>query len=94
MLSKNRIPTHPGEILSEEFLKPMGITQVELAKRIGVPVQRVNEIVRGKRNVSPETAWLLAQAFGTTAQFWMNLQSNYDLATHRPDRKIKKFVNP
>lgn len=93
MLPKNRTPAHPGEILAEEFLKPMDITQVALAKRIGVPNQRVNEIVRGRRNISPETAWLLAQAFGTSPQFWLNLQTNYDLASRRPDRRIKRFAN-
>ena len=72
MLPRNRIPTHPGEVLSEEFLGPLGLTQVELARHIGVPVQRVNEIIRGKRGVTPETAWLLAQAFETTPEFWAN----------------------
>lgn len=91
MIPKNRIPAHPGIILSEEFLKPSGITQVELAARIGVPTQRVNEIVKGKRGITPETAWLFSQAFGTSPQFWLNLQSNHDLAINRPKRKIKKF---
>ena len=62
MIPKNRIPTHPGEILLEELLIPMGLTQVKLAEHIGVPVQRINEIVRGKRGITPETAWLLSQA--------------------------------
>ena len=92
MIPRSRIPTHPGEVLSEEFLKPFGITQVKLARQIGVPIQRVNEIVRGKRNISPETAWFLSQAFGTSPQFWVNLQSNYDLAVNRPDRQVKQFV--
>lgn len=70
MIPSSRVPTHPGEILLEEFLNPMGLSQVELAAHIGVPVQRVNEIVRGKRGVTPETAWLLSQAFGTTPQLW------------------------
>ena len=89
MQPKNRIPTHPGEILLEEFLRPMGLTQVEFAAHIGVPVQRVNEIVRGRRGVSAETAWLFAQALRTTPEFWLNLQAGHDLATHRPDRKVK-----
>ena len=80
LLPENRIPTHPGEILSKEFLAPLGITQVALAAHIGVPVQRVNELVRGKRGVTPDTAWLLAQAFETTPDFWLNLQAAYDLA--------------
>jgi len=66
VLPKNRIPTHPGEILLEEFLTPIGLSQVKLAAHIGVPVQRINEIVRGKRGITSETAWLLSQAFGTT----------------------------
>ncbi|HET6477330.1 MAG TPA: HigA family addiction module antitoxin [Thermoleophilia bacterium] len=88
LLPENRIPTHPGEILSREFLVPIGITQVALAAHIGVPVQRVNELVRGKRGVTPETAWLLAQAFETTPDFWLNLQAAYDLARTRPERTI------
>ena len=67
---------------------PLGITQVALAAHIGVPVQRVNELVRGKRGVTPETAWLLAQAFETTPDFWLNLQAAYDLARTRPERTI------
>ena len=89
MIPENRIPTHPGQILSEEFLEPLGMTQVALARHLGIPIQRVNEIIRGKRGVSPETAWLLSQAFGTTPQFWLNLQMNYDLALKKPDRKIE-----
>ena len=74
MISENRVPTPPGEILLEEFLHPLGLTQVALAERIGVPTQRINEIVRGKRGITPETAWLFAQAFDTTPEFWLNLQ--------------------
>lgn len=91
MMPLNRMPSHPGRILSEEFLKPLGITQVELAARIKVPTQRVNEIVHGKRGISPITAWLFSQAFGTTPQFWLNLQSVFDLAANRPKRKVKQF---
>ena len=68
MIPKNRVPTHPGEILLEEFLIPMKLSQVKFAAHIGVPVQRINEIVRGKRGITPETAWLFSQAFGTTPQ--------------------------
>lgn len=64
MPPENRIPTHPGEILSEEFLKPLGLTQVALTEHLGVPVQRINEFVRGKRGVTPETAWLLLAPSG------------------------------
>ena len=84
MIPINRIPTHPGLILKEEFLEPMNITQVALASHLNIPVQRINEIIRGKRGITPETAWLLSQAFNTTPQFWMNLQSNYDLALNKP----------
>jgi addiction module HigA family antidote len=88
LLPENRIPTHPGEILRLEFLEPLGITQVALAAHIGVPVQRVNELARGKRGVTPDTAWLLAQAFETTPDFWMGLQAAYDLSRTRPARAI------
>ena len=91
MIPDNRISTHPGEVLLEEFLKPMGITQRRLAEHIGVSVQRVNEIVRGKRGVTAETAWLLSEAFGTTPQFWVNLQSAHDLTRFRPSRSIGKL---
>jgi len=91
MLPKKRTPTHPGEILLEEFLIPMGLTQVKLAEHIGVPVQRINEVVRGKRGITPETAWLLSQTFGTTPQLWINLQTNYDLALNKPDRKVRQL---
>ena len=89
MIPSSRRPTHPGEVLRAEYLEPLGMTQVELADHLGIPLQRVNGIVRGKRAVTPETAWLLALAFGTTPEFWLNLQSAHDLATSRPRRKIK-----
>ena len=91
MLPKNRIPTHPGEVHLEEFLVPLGVTQSALAAHVGVPLQRVNEIVRGKRGVTPETAWLLAGALGTTPQFWLNLQAAHDLASTRPGKAIKRL---
>lgn len=91
MIPENRIPTHPGVILREEFLVPLGLTQVELARHLGVPAQRINELVRGKRGVTPETAWLLSQAFGTTPLFWINLQSNHDLARSRPEREVGRL---
>lgn len=92
MLPKKRIPTHPGEILSEEFLAPLGLSQVKLAAHLGVPVQRINELVRGKRGVTPETAWMLAGAFGTTPEFWLNLQTNYDLVRARPSRGVRQLA--
>ena len=91
MIPAKRIPSHPGEILLEEFLVPMGISQVLFAEHLGVPVQRINEIVRGKRGVTPETAWLLAEALNTTPEFWVNLQRNYDLATRRPERSVGRL---
>ena len=94
MLPENRIPTHPGEVLLEEFLIPLGMSQVAFAEHIGVPVQRVNEIVRGKRGVTPESAWLFAQALNTSPEFWLNLQTNYDLALARPKRKISRIPMP
>jgi antitoxin HigA-1 len=72
-------PIHPGEVLLEEFLVPMGISQYRLARAIGVPPRRVNEIVHGKRSISPDTALRLARAFGTSDRFWMNLQTRYEL---------------
>jgi antitoxin HigA-1 len=94
MLPENRIPTHPGEVLAEEFLAPLAITQVALAQHIGVPVQRINEIVRGKRGITPETAWLLSQAFGTSPEFWVNLQTSYDLARTRPKGRHIESLQP
>ena len=70
MIPRNRIPAHPGVILAEQYLRPLGLTQVDFASHIGVSVQRINEIVRGKRGVTPDTAWLFAQALDTTPEFW------------------------
>lgn len=72
-------PVHPGEVLLEEFLKPMDLSQNRLALNIGVPPRRINEIVLGKRRISAETALRLARYFGTTPQFWLGLQADYDL---------------
>jgi len=92
MIPENRIPTHPGVVLSQEFLAPLGLSQVALAAHVGVPVQRINELVRGKRGITPETAWLLAQALNTTPEFWINLQSAYDLARCRPARAVEHLA--
>ncbi len=75
----NRVPTHPGEMLLEEFLTPMNLTQRELADAIRVPYQQVNEIINGRRGVTPATALRLARFFGVSAGFWMNLQLRWDL---------------
>lgn len=79
MIPKHRKPTHPGEILLEDFLKPKGMSQIELAGKMGVSVQRVNTLINGKRDVSAETAVLLARTLKTTPEFWMNLQAALDL---------------
>lgn len=79
MKPTHRAPTHPGEMLLEEFLKPMKLSQVELARRMKVPVQRVNTLINGKRGVTAETAILLSRELKTTPEFWMNLQCAYDL---------------
>lgn len=79
MLPKNRPPTHPGEMLQEEFLTPMGMSQTALAEKMGVPVQRINTLINGKRGMTAETAILLSEVFGNSEQFWMNIQTNCDL---------------
>ena len=79
MIPKHRKPAHPGEILLREFLEPMGLSQVELARRMGVPVQRVNTLINGKRDVTAETAILLSRVLKTSPEFWMNLQDARDL---------------
>lgn len=89
MIPKNRVTTHPGTILLKEYLEPMGLTQKELADHLDRPIQRVNEILRGKRGVSPGTAWLISEAFDTSPEFWLNLQSMHDLSSNRPNRHIK-----
>ena len=96
MLPKKRPPTHPGEMLLEEFLKPLGMTQTELAERIHVSFPRINEIVNGKRGVTPDTALRLSKLFGTTPEFWLNGQRNWDLwhAIHSPDARDLKRIEP
>lgn len=78
-LPLDRPPTHPGEMLLEEFLVPMGITQTAMAVRLGVSFPRLNEVIRGKRSVTPDTALRLARVLGTSADFWLGLQSDWDL---------------
>jgi addiction module HigA family antidote len=79
MIPKHRVPTHPGEILLEEFLKPMDLTQVEAALKMGISLNRLNELIRGKRGVAADTALRLAKLLKTTPEFWLNLQNAYDL---------------
>ncbi|MCL4468163.1 MAG: HigA family addiction module antitoxin [Deltaproteobacteria bacterium] len=92
MIPKNRIPTHPGEILSLEFLGPMNMSQVELAKKMNVPVQRINTLINGKRDMTAETAILLSMVLGTTPEFWMNLQTARDLFIASGNIKKKKVA--
>lgn len=96
-MSKQKLPPiHPGEILMEEFLKPMGISQYKLAKDISVPARRVNEIVQGKRSVTPDTALRLSRFFGLSERFWMNLQARYDLEMEKDrlkDRLDKEVLS-
>lgn len=83
MTDSKLAPIHPGEILLEEFLEPMGISQYRLAKDLQVPPRRINEIVHGKRRISADTALRLARFFGTSERFWMNLQVRYDLEVEK-----------
>ena len=91
MLPENRLPTPPGEILLEEFLEPLGVTQAAFAKHIGVPIQRINEIAHGERGITPEIAWLFSQALGTTPEFWVNLQAAYDLVRTQPKKQVERL---
>ncbi len=88
MLPTHRTPTHPGEILKEEFLAPLGLSQAALAHHLGVSTRQIGELVRGRRGVTAKTAWLLSQAFDTSPQFWLNLQARFDLAVNRPEQAV------
>ena len=83
MSRKKEPPIHAGEILLEEYLKPLGISQYRLAKEISVPPRRINEIVHGKRSITADTALRLARYFGTSERFWLNLQTHYDLEVEK-----------
>ena len=78
-LPRNRPPTHPGEMLFEEFVKPLDLTQAELARRLGVSYPRLNEIIKGRRSVTPDTALRLSRVLGMSADFWLSLQQDWDL---------------
>ena len=95
MKTKKIVPIHPGEILMEEFLKPMSISQYKLAKDISVPARRINEIVHGQRAISADTALRLGKYFGMSPQFWINLQSHYELEMEedRIGAKLSKEVH-
>lgn len=91
----HRVPTHPGEMLLEEFLKPMGLSQQELAKGIRVPYQRVNELINRRRGVTPGTALRLARFFGNSAAFWLNLQLRWDLyQAQAAEEDVLKKIRP
>lgn len=91
----HRSPTHPGEMLLEEFLGPMGLTQRALADAIHVPYQRINDLVNGRRGMTPSTALRLAKFFGNSAGFWMNLQLRWDLYfTRQDEEKALKSIQP
>ena len=95
---KKIAPVHPGEVLLEEFLKPMGISQNRLALDIGVPARRINEIVHGKRRITADTALRLSRYFDMSAQFWLGLQMDYDLdiaedkLSKRLDREVRVYA--
>ena len=95
-LPRNRPPTHPGEMLLKEFLRPLGMTQADLADRIHVSYPRVNEIINGKRGITPDTALRLARLFETTPEFWLNGQRNWDLwhAIHSPAAQEIRRIKP
>lgn len=82
-MSEKLPPVHPGEILTDEFLSPLGVSQYRLAKDISVPPRRINEIAHGKRAITADTALRLARYFGTTERFWLNLQAHYDLEVEK-----------
>ena len=89
MKMKKIPPIHPGEILFEEFLEPMGISQYKLSKDISVPPRRINEIVHGKRSISADTALRLSRYFGLSERFWLNLQSRYDLEVEKDKLDVR-----
>ena len=96
-MNKRDLPlVHPGEILQEDFLKPLGITRYRLAKSIGVPQRRIDEICSGKRSISADTALRLARFFGSDARSWMNLQAEYDLevASIKLDDRLERELSP
>lgn len=88
---RSGVAIHPGEILLEEYLKPLGVTQAAFARHLGISLVRVNEIIKGKRGITADTAWLLSDALGSSPQFWLNLQTSYDLATARPKRHVRRL---
>jgi addiction module HigA family antidote len=92
MLPENRVSTHPGEIIAEDYLLPLGRTAAQLAEHLGVPESDIAAVIRCERAVDADLAWKLGMAFGTSPQFWLNLQSAHDLTLRRPDKKIARLV--
>lgn len=95
-LPRKRPPTHPGEMLLEEFVKPMGLMQVELARRLEISYPRLNEVIKGRRSVTPDTALRLARVLGMSADFWLGLQHDWDLwhALNSPEAKEIMRLKP
>jgi addiction module HigA family antidote len=89
VLPKNRPPTHPGEMLLEEFLRPLELSQAETARRLKMPLNRLNELIKGKRGITPDTALRLSELFKVSPEFWMNLQAGWDLWHARSRRKAR-----
>jgi antitoxin HigA-1 len=87
MLPESRVATQPGQILLEEFLNPLRLTQAEFSRALGVPLNRINELVRGKRGVTPESALLFAAYFKNSSEFWMNIQTGHDLSRLRQEMR-------
>lgn len=92
MNADREAPPHPGEVLRDEFLYRHGITQTALAEHLDISLQRVNELVNGKRGVTPDTAWLLGMAFETGPEYWMELQARHDLSREKPDREVSPIT--
>jgi addiction module HigA family antidote len=92
MTSQKLPPVHPGEILLEEYLKPLGISQNKLGRDLNVPAQRINEIVRGQRAITVDTALRLSRYFQTSPQFWLNLQARYDLEMAEETRLVERII--
>ena len=92
MLPKYRKPSHPGVILSEDFLRPMGVTQSRFATHLGWSHAKINEIINGRRGITAETALCFADAFGTSPEFWLNLQTNHDLWEAQQEHKRQKKI--
>ena len=100
MAHEKSAPVHPGEVLLEEFMRPLGISQYRLAKDVGVHARRINQIVHGKRSVTADTALRLSRYFGTSERFWLNLQTSYDLEVvkdrlgDRLDQEVRERARP